>query len=100
TLVARAVQQFEQPMVLDADALWPEAFPPMLPGPGNKGARVLTPHPGEMSRLTGKPTAGIQKDRVSTARAFAMERQVTLVLKGQRTVIACPDGRVWINTTG
>jgi NAD(P)H-hydrate epimerase len=53
-----------------------------------------------MSRLTGKPTSEIQKDRLQAARAFATERQVTLVLKGQRTVIAFPDGRAWINPTG
>jgi NAD(P)H-hydrate epimerase len=121
TLVAAAVRQLGQPMVLDADALVPQAFPAALvapavlppvsfahvpqnaqdPGGKTAGAtRVLTPHPGEMSRLTGKPTAEIQKDRVQAARAFAMERQVTLVLKGQRTVIAFPDGRAWINPTG
>jgi hydroxyethylthiazole kinase-like uncharacterized protein yjeF len=93
-LVAHAVEQFAQPMVLDADALSPE-----LRGAAER-VRVLTPHPGEMSRLTGKPTAEIQKDRVNAARSFAMEHQVTLVLKGQRTVIAFPDGRAWINPTG
>ena len=61
---------------------------------------ILTPHPGEMARLTGLSAAGIQRDRVGVARAFAMERGVTLVLKGQRTAIAFPDGRVWINPTG
>jgi NAD(P)H-hydrate epimerase len=98
-LVAASVQQFAQPMVLDADALVPEAFP-LAPGGSAGATRVLTPHPGEMSRLTGKPTAEIQKDRVQAARAFATERGVTLVLKGQRTVIAFPDGRAWINPTG
>ena len=53
-----------------------------------------------MARLTGKTTAEIQRDRVGAARAFAMDRRVILVLKGQRTVIAFPDGRVWINPTG
>ena len=61
---------------------------------------ILTPHPGEMSRLTGQSVAEIQKDRVSAARAFAAGYGVTLVLKGQRTVIAFPDGRVWVNPTG
>ena len=62
--------------------------------------RMLTPHPGEMARLTGKTTAEVQKDRLGAARAFAAEHRVTLVLKGQRTVIAFPDGRAWINPTG
>jgi NAD(P)H-hydrate epimerase len=53
-----------------------------------------------MARLTGKTASEVQQDRVGTARSFAMERHVTLVLKGQRTVIAFPDGRVWINPTG
>jgi NAD(P)H-hydrate epimerase len=84
-------------MVLDADALVGQAIVSCgLPS----HIRVLTPHPGEMARLTGKTTAEIQNDRVGAARAFAMERHVTLVLKGQRTVIAFPDGRVWINPTG
>jgi NAD(P)H-hydrate epimerase len=92
-LVARTLAEFERPIVLDADALgWQVNGLPHI--------RILTPHPGEMARLTGKTTAEIQNDRVGAARAFAMDRQVTLVLKGQRSVIAFPDGRVWINPTG
>ncbi|MBZ5617493.1 MAG: NAD(P)H-hydrate dehydratase [Acidobacteriia bacterium] len=96
-LVANAVQQLAQPLVLDADSLMPRAF---VDVPPELGIRVLTPHPGEMSRLTGKPTAEIQTDRVGAARALARARRVALVLKGQRTAIAFPDGRVWINPTG
>jgi NAD(P)H-hydrate repair Nnr-like enzyme with NAD(P)H-hydrate dehydratase domain len=62
--------------------------------------RVLTPHPGEMSRLTGIPTANIQKNRVATAVKVASETHCCVVLKGHRTVVASPDGYVWINTTG
>jgi NAD(P)H-hydrate epimerase len=94
TLVATAAEQFAQPIVLDADALGA----PVQGTPGR--VRVLTPHPGEMARLAGQTVAEIQKDRVGAARAFATARQVTLVLKGQRTLIAFPDGRVWINPTG
>ncbi len=61
---------------------------------------ILTPHPGEMARLTGLSTAEIQADRVGVARRFARERSVTLVLKGQRTLVAHPDGWVWVNPTG
>ena len=92
-LVLRLATTLEQPMVLDADALGANVA-------GDSRTRVLTPHPGEMARLTGKTTAEVQKDRVGIARAFAIERQVTLVLKGHHTVIAFPDGRVWINPTG
>jgi hydroxyethylthiazole kinase-like uncharacterized protein yjeF len=91
--IAYAVQ-LPQPVVLDADAL---TGPPAVP-PGS--IRVLTPHPGEMSRLTGRSTAEVQADRLGAARAFATQHGVILVLKGQRTVIAFPDGRVWINPTG
>ncbi|HYW45129.1 MAG TPA: NAD(P)H-hydrate dehydratase [Bryobacteraceae bacterium] len=94
-LVRRALK-LELPVVLDADALSSEAFPP---GPAGH-TRILTPHPGEMSRLTGAATSEIQKDRIGAARGFATGRGVTLVLKGQRTVLAFPDGRVWINPTG
>lgn len=93
-LARRAFESLEQPMVVDADAL------NALAGTGWTGQgklRVLTPHPGEMSRLT---TADLKADRVGVARTFAMERKVCLVLKGQRTLIAFPDGRVWINPTG
>jgi len=120
-LVTRAVQ-LEQPLVLDADALsgagllacllaarqCRKAKPPYRrpdplkasPQAGLPAPLILTPHPGEMARLTGKSTEEIQKDRVGAARAFATEHCVTLVLKGERTAIAFPDGRVWINPTG
>ena len=61
---------------------------------------VLTPHPGEMARLCGKTVAAIQKDRIATARDFATEFQVVLVLKGASTVIGLPDGHIFINATG
>jgi NAD(P)H-hydrate epimerase len=96
-LVQSAVSGFPQPMVLDADSLMPQAFD-VAPPAGR--IRVLTPHPGEMARLTGRSTAEVQKDRIGAARGYATEHGVTVVLKGQRTAIAFPDGRVWINPTG
>jgi NAD(P)H-hydrate epimerase len=91
------VGRLEQPMVIDADGL------NALAG-GDWSAvghvRVLTPHPGEMSRLVGSTVEAVQADRVGVARRFATERKVTLVLKGHRTLIAFPDGRVWVNPTG
>jgi ADP-dependent NAD(P)H-hydrate dehydratase / NAD(P)H-hydrate epimerase len=84
---------FAQPMVLDADALVGRIASPA-------GVRVLTPHPGEMGRLTEQSTAEVQKDRVAVARKYATFHGVTVVLKGHRTLIAFPDGRVWINLTG
>ncbi len=94
-LVSGLMQSLAQPMVLDADALVDIA----KATPTDR-VRVLTPHPGEMARLTGKTTAEVQADRIGVARAFAEERWLTLVLKGQRTIVAFPDGRVWINPTG
>jgi ADP-dependent NAD(P)H-hydrate dehydratase / NAD(P)H-hydrate epimerase len=93
-LVRAAVSRFEAPMVLDADALVGD-----IAGKPDR-IRILTPHPGEMARLTGKSIPEVQHDRAGTARTFATNRLVTLVLKGERTVIAFPDGRVWINPTG
>ncbi|HEY7403711.1 MAG TPA: NAD(P)H-hydrate dehydratase [Candidatus Angelobacter sp.] len=62
--------------------------------------RILTPHPGEMARLTGLPTGDIQANRVTLARKTAAETLSWVVLKGHRTVIASPHGGIWINTTG
>lgn len=61
---------------------------------------VLTPHPGEMSRLTGLSIAEVQRDRTGIARNYAAEWGITLVLKGARTVVASPDGKVAINFSG
>jgi NAD(P)H-hydrate epimerase len=96
-LVRRAFMEFAQPMVVDADGLNALAGSDWK---GNGRLRVLTPHPGEMSRLVKKTVADVEGDRVSVARAFAMEKRVHLVLKGYRTLLAFPDGRVWINPTG
>jgi ADP-dependent NAD(P)H-hydrate dehydratase / NAD(P)H-hydrate epimerase len=97
----------EIPAVLDADALNILAQnPAQLAGLARGGARtparivVLTPHPGEMARLAGSTVAEIQSNRLEIARAFATRHGVTLVLKGARTLIAHPDGRVAVNTTG
>ena len=76
-------------LALDIDRLRHAKTPP-----------VLTPHPGEMARLAGKSTAEINADRVAIARAFAVAHRCHLVLKGARTVIATPAGKVSINPTG
>jgi NAD(P)H-hydrate epimerase len=64
------------------------------------GTLVITPHPGEMARLTGSSIPAIQRDRLNVARTFAREHELIVVLKGHRTLIAQPDGTVWANTTG
>lgn len=61
---------------------------------------ILTPHPGEMSRLTGNTVEEIQSDRINIARNFAQKNGVTLILKGNNSVIAFSDGTVFVNPTG
>ncbi|HUH63531.1 MAG TPA: NAD(P)H-hydrate dehydratase [Terracidiphilus sp.] len=89
------------PAVIDADALNILAAKPVLLSKLAKGRTLaLTPHPGEMARLAGTTTAEVQANRLETARGFARRVGVTLVLKGARTLIAHPDGRVAVNTSG
>ncbi|MBX9600756.1 MAG: NAD(P)H-hydrate dehydratase [Bryobacteraceae bacterium] len=96
-ITRRLVEESELPLVIDADALNALAHG----GLEARGRlRVLTPHPGEMSRLTGAPVDAIQADRVGAARAFAAQSGAIVVLKGYRTVLAFPGGRVAINPTG
>jgi NAD(P)H-hydrate epimerase len=93
------VSKYETAMVIDADGL--NAFerdPGKLNGASRQ--RVITPHPGEMARLTGKTVPEVQRDRIGTARGFAYEHQLIVVLKGHRTLIAEPSGDVWVNTSG
>ena len=95
--VLQLLERRSTPCVIDADGLnclapWPD---------GLKGSAehplVLTPHQGEMIRLTGKTELG---DRVKAAREFATAHQVILLLKGSRSLVAAPDGRVFVNPTG
>jgi ADP-dependent NAD(P)H-hydrate dehydratase / NAD(P)H-hydrate epimerase len=101
--VAGLLSSTELAAVLDADALNILATKPVLLAKlARKGQRtlVLTPHPGEMARLAATTIAEIQANRLEAARNFALKMGVTLVLKGARTLIAHPDGRVAVNTTG
>ena len=98
-LLQRCLLGVEKPVVIDADGI-------------NLLARhidilktihaplVLTPHPGEMARLTGRTVEDVQRHRLAAACSFARENGVTLVLKGAGTIVAAPDGRAWINLTG
>jgi NAD(P)H-hydrate epimerase len=86
-------------MVVDADALNAfEGVADQLQGRGR--TLVITPHPGEMSRLTGLSIPEIQANRLEVARKFSREHELIVVLKGHRTLIAAPDGTVWVNPTG
>jgi len=86
----------ELPAVVDADAL--NALAGDLPHTDK--IRILTPHPGEMSRLMGISTKEVQADRLGNAQGMAKKSGATIVLKGDRTVIAFPDGGTWVNPTG
>lgn len=100
SFVRSFVERRVTPVVIDADALnalapWPEELH------GNTAhSLVLTPHQGEMLRLMGTTDKAALADRVAAARSFATWHDVILVMKGTRTLIAAPDGRVFVNPTG
>jgi hydroxyethylthiazole kinase-like uncharacterized protein yjeF len=97
--VRSIVKNQHTPIVLDADGL--NAFEDRAAELNGKGRTlVITPHPGEMARLIGSTTGAVQQDRINIARNFAREHELIVVLKGHRTLIAHPDGTVWVNTTG
>jgi len=97
--VLGVIEKTELPLVLDADALNILAkHPEKIDGRGR--TVVLTPHPGEMGRLAGISTMEVQANRETLARDFAAKHNVTVVLKGWRTLIAHRGGRIAINTTG
>jgi NAD(P)H-hydrate epimerase len=97
--VRSAVKRYKIPLVLDADGL--NAFDGRSEElNGEVGPIVITPHPGEMARLTNSTVAAVQRDRINVARTFAHKHELIVVLKGHRTLIAQPDGTVWVNTTG
>jgi len=85
------------PAVVDADALNALAESGL---PRTDKIRILTPHPGEMSRLTRKSTKEVQADRLGVAQHLANESGAAVVLKGDRTIIAFADGETWVNPTG
>jgi len=98
-LVRHIIQASKIPVVVDADGLNNLAGRIEILQKA-KAPVILTPHPGEMARLINSDTRRIQQDRLTCAREFATQFKVHLVLKGARTVIAHPDGRVFINPTG
>ncbi|MEI6668772.1 MAG: NAD(P)H-hydrate dehydratase [Acidobacteriota bacterium] len=98
--VLDALARSIKPLVLDADAL------NVLVGHASrlrsrKGQVIIvTPHPGEMARLIEGSVASVQANRLAVASDFARTRGVIVILKGYRTIVAAPDGRVFINSTG
>ena len=104
-LLEAVLSDTKMPTVIDADGLNTLAANPFLMEKLTEVAKagrtvVLTPHPGEMARLVDKSVEEIQANRLESARRFALDHGTTLVLKGARTLIAHPDGRVAVNTSG
>ena len=98
--VRRFIERATVPLVLDADALTVLADDPgRLIGKDERDV-IVTPHPGEMARLVGASVEEVQANRIDVASDFATTHRVYVVLKGHRTVIATPEGRVYINPTG
>ena len=95
-LVARS----RVPLVIDADGLNAFGGQADLLAARQQVDAIVTPHPGEMARLTGLSINVVQQRRLDVAREFAAAQRVVVVLKGDRTVIATPSGEVFINPTG
>ena len=98
-LVQRLVTQVEKPMIIDADGLNIIAKDPEILKQ-HKGPLIISPHPGEFSRLCGKSIEEITDNRLELASAFAREYNVTVILKGASSIIADPSGEAYINSTG
>ena len=98
-LIRGLLLKIKKPLVLDADGIVALSDNPNILK-RRAQPTVLTPHPGEMSRLTGKSVRAVQGGRKKLAEAFAKKYNTVLVLKGYRTVIASPKGDVYVNKTG
>ena len=98
--VSALIDRSTVPLVLDADALTVLAATPDRLTGREERAVIITPHPGEMARLAGVDVETVQGNRLQIASDFATTHRVYVVLKGHRTVIATPEGRVFINPTG
>ncbi len=98
-LIFRLISKLDKPAVFDADALNILAKN-MDYLKGHSAPLVISPHPGEMSRLTGKTIEQIEKNRIDIALEFADEFNLVCILKGAPSVIAAPSGQAWINPTG
>ena len=96
-LVDALLQQSALPIVVDADGLNVLNLDTLRK---RTGETILTPHPGEMARLLGCTVADVEADRLAVASHFAKEYNVILVLKGAPTLVATPDGRIFVNGSG
>src|SRR6266852_1530381 len=100
SFIRKIVLQTELPLVLDADGLNAFAASADLLRDRKSKFLAITPHPGEMARLLNSSTKSVQEDRVKTAQEVAHRWNVHVILKGSHTIIAGPDGQIFINTSG
>ena len=98
-IVSNIIANSEAPLILDADALNAVSRDVSVLKK-LKAEAVITPHPGEMARLTGLSVKDVQDNRIEIAREFAAKWNIITVLKGAKTIIASPDGTIYINVTG
>ena len=98
--IRELVRRSTVPVILDADGL--NVFAPMDEPFNNENGQpiAVTPHPGEMARLTGETTSEVQRRRIKTALDFAARYRAWVTLKGNQTLIAAPNGELFINNTG
>ncbi len=99
SLVHKIIKNSSVPVICDADGIYALSLNINVLKEA-KAPVVITPHQGEFSRLLGKPVSEIENNRIGFASDFAKNYNVTVVLKGAGTVIAEPDGNVYINSTG
>lgn len=97
-IIEKMVLEIEKPLVVDADGI--NAIKDLAMLKKREDPLILTPHPGEMSELIDRPIEEIQKNRVEISRDFSSEYGVCLILKGASTIIALPNGDIYINQTG
>jgi yjeF C-terminal region, hydroxyethylthiazole kinase-related/yjeF N-terminal region len=98
-LVKELVRAIKVPLLIDGDGLTAIAENPEILR-SRKAATILTPHLGEMARLTGKPAAKISGNKIAVLQEAAEKLKATIVLKGAHSLIGCADGRVYINLSG
>lgn len=98
-LVRRVASALDLPLVIDADGL-NNLVGGLAVLAGRSAPTILTPHPGEMARLLDQSVAAVQHDRMAAARRLARQTRSHVILKGARSLVADPDGKVWINPTG
>jgi NAD(P)H-hydrate epimerase len=101
TVLKNILKESDVPVIMDADALnLISRETDLLSLRKGKGTLIVTPHPGEMARLCGCSIAEVQENRLQIAVSKALEWGAIVVLKGAGTIIASPDGRVFLNSTG